>query len=464
MPIDFDDASSRPPSQRPLLSHFWWLPLLFVVLSLLVLAVVPIVVDQRVRSVRNGSVAASDRARVLLNDLEAAFATEMLQPDSVGAGAQASMRADVQQVTADVDSLGPAVRAVDAEAAQRFEHLRAQLAEWAPDPSAAIHPGALHRARAILATADSLDLHLMHFSDRERASVRRLEQFDVASALVLVPLALIAIGVVIWGGQRVLHFARVAERERAEVVRSTEARAALLRGVTHDVKNPLGAASGYAHLLADGFAGDLTDSQVEMVRRIQRLVDTSVRTVSDLLELARGDGSPIQLDHVESDLAALAQEVIDDHRGLARESGLTVSSALSPLRVVTDPVRVRQVLANLLSNAIKYTPRGGSISVQSVQEPHDGGFRVGVEVRDTGDGVPADLRDRIFDEFVRADSHAATGNGVGLAISRRLARMLGGDVTFAPNKPKGAVFTLWLDSPTPVSSNATAYVAASDHA
>lgn len=464
MQIALNDASSRPPNERPLLSHFWWLPLVFVVVSLLVLAVVPIVVDQRVRSVRNGSVAASDRARVLLNDLEAAFATEMLQPDTAGAAAEASMRADVEQVTADVDSLGPTVRAVDAQAAERFEHLRAQLAEWSPDPSAAIHPGALHRARAILAAADSLDLHLIHFSDRERASVRRLEQFDVTSALVLVPLALIAIGVVIWGGQRVLHFARVAERERAEVVRSTEARAALLRGVTHDVKNPLGAASGYAQLLADGFAGALTDSQIEMVRRIQRLVDTSVRTVSDLLELARGGGAPIQLDHVESDLAAVAQDVIEDHRGLARERGLTVSSVLLPLRVVTDPVRVRQVLTNLLSNAIKYTPRGGSISLRSVQEPHDGRSRVGIEVRDTGHGVPAELRDRIFDEFVRADSRTASGNGVGLAISRRLARMLGGDVTFSPNQPNGAVFTLWLESTTPAASSTTAVAADTDHA
>ena len=91
MPIAPKVATSRPADEQPLLSHLWWLPLVFVVASLLVLTVVPIVVDQRVRSVRNGAVAASDRARVLVNDLEAAFATEMLQPDSAEVQAQAFM-------------------------------------------------------------------------------------------------------------------------------------------------------------------------------------------------------------------------------------------------------------------------------------------------------------------------------------------------------------------------------------
>lgn len=432
-------------SQPPLLGQLWWIPLLFVVVSLLVLSIVPIVVEHRVRSVRNGVVAASDGARVLVNDLEAAFATELLQSDSSAAPANASVRAEMGQVAVDADSLAITVRSVDPEATQRFEHLRTELAVWS-GPVATPNASELRQARAILATADSLDLHLMTVSDTERASVRRLEQLDVASAIVLVPLALIAIGIVIWGGERVLHFARVAEHERAEVIRSAEARAALLRGVTHDVKNPLGAASGYAHLLADGVAGDLTERQVEMVRRIQRLVDTSVRTVSDMLEFARADGTTMRLDHVQVDLGAIAREVLDDHQGMAREREIALSSDLAPVPVLTDPTRVHQVLTNLLSNAIKYTPHGGTIAVRTVRDDGGGVPRVGVEVRDTGPGIPPELRERVFDEFVRADSAVSAGNGLGLAISRRFARMLGGDVVFAPNQPSGAVFTLWLDT------------------
>lgn len=464
MPIAPRAGSSQAAGEPPLLSHLWRLPLLFVVACLLVLTVVPVAVEQRVRAVREGAVAASDRARVLINDLEAAFATEMLQPDSVEAPAGAGLQAAMAQVAADADSLAFAVQDVDPEAAQRFDRFRSQLAEWSgPGPSGITSPSAIRRARAILATADSLDAHLVRVSDIQRESVRRLERLGVVSALVLAPLALIAIAVVIWGGQRVVHFARVAERERAEVVRSTEARAALLRGVTHDVKNPLGAASGYAQLLADGVAGDLTDPQAEMVRRIQRLVDTSVRTVTDLLELARAESAPMHLERAEVDLAALAKEVIEDHQGLVRERGLTLSSAIAPLPVVTDPVRVRQVLTNLLSNAIKYTPRGGSIRVETVHDRQGSEARAGIEVRDTGPGVPPELRERIFDEFVRADSVTVSGSGVGLAISRRLARMLGGDVTYAPNRPSGAVFTLWLDAGFPSDSEATALAAVRDH-
>lgn len=441
-------ASSQTAGEPPLLSHLWWLPLVFVVASLLVLAFTPIIVDRKVRSVRNGVVAASDRARVLVNDLEAAFATEMLQPDSAETSAGAMIRAEMGQVAADADSLEGAVHAIDPQATAQFERLRAQLAAWQP-PASGGPPSteALRRARAILAAAETLDLHLVHVSDEERASVRSLERFDAMSAIVLVPLTLIAIGVVIWGGQRVLHFARVAERERAEVERSTEARAALLRGVTHDVKNPLGAASGYAHLLAEGAVGELTERQAEMIRRIQRLVDTAVSTVSDLVELARADGQSMHLDRVETDLAAIAREVIEDHQGLVRERGLGLSSALTPQPVLTDPARVRQVLTNLMSNAIKYTPRGGTITVQSVREQRGNMWRIGVQIRDTGPGIPPELRERVFEEFVRADSMGTLGNGVGLAISRRLARMLGGDVTYSPNAPSGAVFTLWLRGP-----------------
>ena len=465
MQIEHTAASPQSAGDPPLLSRLWWVPLAFVVACLLVLAVGPVAVDQRVRSVRYHSVAASDRARVLINDLEAAFATELLQPDSAEAPAGASLRAAMDRVAADTDSLSVAVTEVDTETTRRFEQLRAQLGQWrGPGPSGVTSPSALSLARAILRTADSLDLHLMRVSDQQRESVRQLERFDVLSALVLVPLALIAIAVVIWGGQRVLHFARVAERERAEVVRSTEARAALLRGVTHDVKNPLGAASGYAHLLADGVAGTLTAAQVDMVRRIQRLVDTSVRTVSDLLELARADGAPMQFDRVEVDLAAIAREVIEDHQGLVRERGLTLSSAVSATSVHTDPGRVRQVLTNLLSNAIKYTPAGGTITVETVDDRRDAGLRVGIAVRDTGPGVPPELRERIFDEFVRADSVTTEGSGVGLAISRRLARMLGGDVTYAPNQPSGAVFTLWLDGSGSRAPRPTAVAAERDHA
>jgi signal transduction histidine kinase len=139
---------------------------------------------------------------------------------------------------------------------------------------------------------------------------------------------------------------------------------------------------------------------------------------------------------------------VDDHRGSATENHLTVDFAGEPAPVVTDPRRARQVLGNLLSNAIKYTPPGGVIRVRVVHEQTGKAVpRVGVRVEDNGPGVPPELRARLFDEFFRvsAGESAAHGTGLGLAIARKIAHLLGGDVTFQPAEPHGAVFTFWLE-------------------
>jgi signal transduction histidine kinase len=148
------------------------------------------------------------------------------------------------------------------------------------------------------------------------------------------------------------------------------------------------------------------------------------------------------------DLAAIAREIVDDHDGMARERSLgLVMEEAAPTFVVTDPLRVRQILANLVSNALKYTPPGGHVAVSLVKSD-DPTSRVGVEVADTGPGIPAEVQPQLFDEFFRVHSgtSVAPGNGLGLAISRRLARLLRGDVTFRPGTPGGSVFTLWLET------------------
>lgn len=136
---------------------------------------------------------------------------------------------------------------------------------------------------------------------------------------------------------------------------------------------------------------------------------------------------------------------------MARERGVDVEVAGEPTSLVTDPLRVRQILANLVSNAIKYTPSGGHVRVSIVtsQRATDRGKIVGIEVRDTGPGIASELHERVFDEFFRVPGNEAkveNGNGLGLAISRRLARLLGGDVTLAAADGGGAVFTLWFPS------------------
>jgi signal transduction histidine kinase len=118
--------------------------------------------------------------------------------------------------------------------------------------------------------------------------------------------------------------------------------------------------------------------------------------------------------------------------------------------VDTDSALVSKIIGNLLSNAIKYTPSGGRIWLRASARPGRDGPETGpwvvAEVRDTGPGVPAALREQVFDEFFRAPTATVTarGEGIGLAVSRRVARLLGGEITLDSEEGRGAAFTLWL--------------------
>lgn len=239
-----------------------------------------------------------------------------------------------------------------------------------------------------------------------------------------------------------------AERQREELERVTQSRTRLMRGFSHDVKNPLGAADGYAALLEEGIVGELSEEQRQSVHRIRSSIEDSLRLINDLLELARAEAGQIQLEVASIDAAALARDVTEDFRGQFDAAGLALEvDAKSPLRINSDPTRVRQVLSNLVSNAVKYT-RTGHAMVKAVRQRDDGaphkGEWVAITVIDTGPGIPKEKQQTIFQEFTRLDPKAPHGAGVGLAISRRIARLLGGDVTVDSEVGRGSKFTLWL--------------------
>jgi PAS domain S-box-containing protein len=239
-----------------------------------------------------------------------------------------------------------------------------------------------------------------------------------------------------------------SERRRDALERVTESRSRLMRGFSHDVKNPLGAADGYAALLEEGIGGELSGSQRQSVQRIRRSIQMSLRLINDLLELARAEAGQLELQLQRVDVAELTREVAEDFRGQIAAGGLSLEiRASDPLPAESDPTRVRQILSNLVSNAAKYT-REGTITLDACRR--SGGSAPGprewaaVEVKDTGPGIPPDKRETIFQEFTRLDPNAPHGAGVGLAISRRIARLPGGDVTVASETGRGSTFTLWL--------------------
>lgn len=457
----------------------WWLPLAFVIVVLLTLTIEPVIISTRVRRLRADLTDRSGQARVLVNDLEADFATELFALGQLRQGRDGSNLARLRHAhdaeTRGLRQLDQLVRGLGPDAVERYAELRALTDRWhrriavverdslPPAAASALAAGAgtppvgqipgtsAEDPAEILDAAERLDVILERITNEERADILRLEHLDVIFPLVLAPLALLSALAVVRISRRSLRYAREAERGRAALAQVMEQRAALIRGVTHDLKNPLGAVGGYAELLEDGVVGPLSDEQRDIIRRMHHLVGMSVDTINELLTMSRADAGQLVIQYVPTDLGRLTREVVSDWQLPARAHDLSLALDEPPPLppVPTDPVRVQQVLGNLLSNAIKYTPEGGDVRVRVVTgDARDDGApsRVGVEVRDTGPGIDAALQERVFEEFFRvpATQGAAPGTGLGLAISRRMARLMGGDLTVESRPGEGSAFTLWL--------------------
>ncbi|HET7228976.1 MAG TPA: GAF domain-containing sensor histidine kinase [Longimicrobium sp.] len=268
---------------------------------------------------------------------------------------------------------------------------------------------------------------------------------EVARAQAFADLATVAL--------RRVHLMEEAQQRRAELERITESRVRLLRGFSHDVKNPLGAADGHAALLEMGVLGEMAPRQVESVGRIRASIRSALELIGDLLELARAEAGEIDVQRRPVDVRDVAREIAAEYRAQATARGLELGVELPgelPV-VVTDVVRTRQVLGNLISNAVKYTPEG-TVTVRVGLRDGDGngsgpprrGRWVAVDVADTGPGIAPEQHREIFREFGRLSPSSARGFGLGLAISQRVAAALGGSITVDSDVGRGSTFTLWL--------------------
>ncbi|MEO7084127.1 MAG: PAS domain-containing sensor histidine kinase [Gemmatimonadaceae bacterium] len=233
-----------------------------------------------------------------------------------------------------------------------------------------------------------------------------------------------------------------------------ESRARLLRGFTHDVKNPMGAADGYLALLEEGVYGEMSAAQTATVGRARHAIHTAVELIAALMEIERADAGQLNIKHEVVDAAATARGTLAGFRAGARAKQLSVElvvcseNADGSQMVESDGARLTQILANLVSNAIKYTQPGGHITVRvfpaSDSDAPSPGSWVAVAVVDNGPGIPLDRQNMLFREFTRFDPGAAEGSGLGLAISQRLAHALGGSISCVSTPGVGSTFTMWL--------------------
>ena len=223
------------------------------------------------------------------------------------------------------------------------------------------------------------------------------------------------------------------------------ARATFLSASAHEFKTPLTVIQSYLEILLNDLSAGLSPEQLSFLRIAFDSVLRLRRLVVDLVDLAAMESGRIQLEIGEVDVRPLIGTVVEELQPLAQRASIDlprlVTCALPTVRADGD--RVQQVLRNLLDNAIKYTPAGGRVWVETSVE----GDSVVVSICDTGIGIAGDQLSAIFEEFYRAD-HTGLGRrqgaGLGLTISRRIMRALGGRITVSSSTGQGSSFSIYI--------------------
>jgi signal transduction histidine kinase/CheY-like chemotaxis protein len=231
------------------------------------------------------------------------------------------------------------------------------------------------------------------------------------------------------------------EETNVSLARASEAKSRFLASVSHELRTPMNAILGFTDALLGGVDGKLNPEQTASLGWVQRGGRDLLGLINEILDLSKIEAGRLTIDPQPFDPRELVESVVAQYRSLAARKGIrfTWHDAGAPAEVVLDRQRVSQILVNLCGNALKFT-REGEVDVEAGGGP-ESTFRVAV--RDTGPGVAPDQHEAIFEEFRQAEGEEA-GTGLGLAISRRLARVMGGDVTLESEPGRGSTFYLTL--------------------
>jgi signal transduction histidine kinase/CheY-like chemotaxis protein len=253
-------------------------------------------------------------------------------------------------------------------------------------------------------------------------------------------------------------FQEIEEKSR-QLELASQHKSQFVASMSHELRTPLNAIIGLTEMMVTNGARFGTEKAAEPLKRVHRAGQHLLGLINQVLDLSKIEAGKLELNPESVSLAPLIDEVIGTARQLAQQNknNLVVEAQEKLGALTVDPMRLRQILLNLLSNACKFTTQG-EVKLR-VRKVADGRNWVEFAVADTGIGMTAEQQAKLFEEFTQADSSTARrygGTGLGLAITRKLARMMGGDVTVASEPGKGSVFAVRLPAgPDPVAKAVT---------
>ncbi len=238
------------------------------------------------------------------------------------------------------------------------------------------------------------------------------------------------------------------ENAKREAEAANAAKSAFIANISHEIRTPMNAILGYADMLLDN--GATAEQRHDCVKVIRRNGEHLLAIINDILDISKVEACRMSAERIPCDLPQLIADVIGLTRPKAIEKRLNFEVTfddLIPKTILTDPVRAKQVLVNLVGNAIKFTA-SGSVRLHVAREVSYFGHAIRFSVCDTGIGMTGEQMTKLFQPFSQADASTTRkfgGTGLGLTISKRLAQILGGDISVESREGAGSTFTFTLD-------------------